>query len=832
MKKTISFFAVLFFTAISLGCFAQSNVEGGYVKNELRAPAYPLVNIDPYTSAWSMTNNLYGENVKHWTGKNFPLVGALRVDGKIYRFMGTEEVPLKTIIGTAAGEDWTGSYTFEQPNKNWESASFDAKNWQKGKGAFGTRDESNVKTVWETKDIWVRREITLKENYSHKKLYLKYSHDDDAEIYINGTLVVSTGDGYKKNLIIAIPDNVAKTLKVGKNVIAAHVKNRRGGALIDFGISTEVEAVKRMSTTAVQKSVDVQATQTHYKFACGNVDLDLTFMAPLLMENLYLVSRPVNYIGYSVKSNDGKAHDVSIYFEAAPDWALEDTARPSVSSSYVKNNLSFVKTGSIAQEILGKQGDDLRIDWGYFYLSGEKNKVKSAVGNAFDLRKSFADNGNVSAKKQPKQGNIALSESLGKVNKATSGKIMIGYDDLYSIQYFKQNLRPYWNDKGDKTIETAFEEANREYADLVKKCSEFDNKLMADAIKSGGKEYAELCALAYRQAISAHKLVKSPKGEILFLSKENFSNGSIGTVDVTYPSAPLFLLYNPELAKGLLNHIFDYSESGRWKKPFPAHDIGTYPLGNGQTYGEDMPVEEGGNMLVLTYAIAKAEGNAKYAQKHWDVLTTWTNYLVEKGLDPENQLCTDDFAGHLAHNTNLSVKAIMGIASYGQLATMLGMKEVGDKYSQKAKEMAVAWEKMATEGDHYKLTFDKSNSWSQKYNLVWDKLFQFNIFDKVILDKEVKYYLTKQNQYGLPLDSRANYTKSDWIIWTATLSKDQSTFEKFVTPVHKFMNETVDRVPMTDWFNTNSKKQVSFQARSVVGGYYIKMLEDKYNEKK
>lgn len=143
-----------------------------------------------------------------------------------------------------------------------------------------------------------------------------------------------------------------------------------------------------------------------------------------------------------------------------------------------------------------------------------------------------------------------------------------------------------------------------------------------------------------------------------------------------------------------------------------------------------MPVEEAGNMLILTAAIAHAEGNAAYAKKHWDVLTTWTNYLVAKGLDPENQLCTDDFAGHFAHNANLSVKAILGIASYGYLAHMLGDTQTARKYTDKAKELAGYWMEMADDGDHYRLTFDKPGTWSQKYNLGLGQTFQMGSFPR------------------------------------------------------------------------------------------------------
>jgi len=284
------------------------------------------------------------------------------------------------------------------------------------------------------------------------------------------------------------------------------------------------------------------------------------------------------------------------------------------------------------------------------------------------------------------------------------------------------------------------------------------------------------------------------------------------------------LLYNTELAKALLNHIFFYSECGRWTKPFPAHDIGTYPIANGQTYPHDMPVEESGNMLTLTAAIAIIEGNAQYAEKHWKVLTTWAEYLAEKGFDPENQLSTDDFAGHLAHNTNLSIKAILGIASYGQLAKMLGKEDIADKYITLAREMAIEWMELADDGDHYRLTFDRPGTWSQKYNLIWDKVLKLNIFPDIVATKEIHYYLTLQNKYGLPLDSRKNFTKPDWIMWTASLAPDDTIFEQFIGPLHLFMKESATRAPMTDLFWTDKPYQYGMQARSVVGGFFMKML--------
>ncbi|MEO6837230.1 MAG: DUF4965 domain-containing protein, partial [Ginsengibacter sp.] len=572
-----------------------------------------------------------------------------------------------------------------------------------------------------------------------------------------------------------------------------------------------------------------------YNFTCGGVDLNLKFISPLLLKDMDILARPVSYISYNVKSNDGKKHEVKIYLGASSDIAVNIPSQEVQANSSKLKNLQILKVGTRSQPVLKKKGDDLRIDWGYFYVAAKNDaNTKQFISNSDEEGIASFLSGKENQQKQISGKSLMLNTviNFGSVSANAKEKFVeLGYGEIYSVQFFQQNLKPWWNRNGNSTIEQQLELAYNEYSIVVKKCDAFDKELDAKAIISGGEDYAKLCELAYRQSIAAHALVQGPIGEILFLSKENFSNGSINTVDVTYPSAPLYLLYNPKFLQGMLNGIFYYSESEKWQKPCPAHDLGTYPLANGQTYGEDMPVEESGNMVILTAAISKVEGNAKYAEKHWKELTDWVEYLSKEGLDPVNQLCTDDFAGHLARNANLSVKAIVAIGSYAIMAKMLGKNEVASKYHSMAKDMAKKWMQLADAGDHYALTFNDKNTWSQKYNLVWDKVLDLNIFPASVSKKEIDFYLTKQNEFGLPLDSRKTYTKSDWILWTATLTNTKSDFEKFIKPVYKFATETPDRVPLSDWHETTNGRHVGFQARSVVGGYFMKMLYDKLNSK-
>jgi hypothetical protein len=583
-------------------------------------------------------------------------------------------------------------------------------------------------------------------------------------------------------------------------------------------------------------------TRTIYEFEKGGIRLALTFFTPALASDLTILSRPITYISWEVRSVDSGTHAVSIYLDCSSLMAVNTPNESVVWSRAKVGDTELLGVGSSEQKILGVSGDDLRINWGHFYLAApDSANERLAPVNGREARNKFFTSGALpdadllDMPASPRNGAPVLAATIdfGTVGvKSISRHVLVAYDDLFSIEYLNRKLRPYWRKDG-ASFADLLRKAVSEYETLLQRAIGFDNALTADLTAAGGREYTELSVLAYRQAIGAHKLVADTDGTPLFFAKENFSNGCIDTVDVFYPSAPLFLLLNPKLVEGQMKPILDYASLPRWRWPFAPHDLGTYPLANGQVYGggerteeNQMPVEETGNMLILALAVARAEGNANLARSYWPLLTKWADYLRAKGLDPENQLSTDDFAGHLAHNSNLSIKAIEAVASYAELAKLVGDDGRAADYHNTAKQMAEQWERMSADGDHYRLAFDKPGTWSQKYNLVWDKVLGLNLFSPSIARKELAFYLHHQNEFGLPLDNRKTYTKLDWIVWTATLADDQKDFQALIAPLHRYADQTPSRVPLSDWYDTVDAKQQGFQARSVVGGVFIKMLAD------
>lgn len=450
------------------------------------------------------------------------------------------------------------------------------------------------------------------------------------------------------------------------------------------------------------------------------------------------------------------------------------------------------------------------------------------------------------------------------INKSAKGTFVAAFDDLISIFYFGEWLKGYYFKDG-ATIVDAINFALTEHNSIVEKCAAFDKRLKQDCDKVG-KDYYILACAALRQSIGAHKLVENKKGELLFLSKECGSNGCIGTVDISYPSMPLFLLYNPELVNAMMTGIFEFARSSVWSYEFAPHDIGMYPWCAGQVYGvnevdnkygckqnfiwrfpqvvpqtmpmlyvrpeksevyataRQMPVEECGNMLIMTAAAIQAGADVTIAKNNFDLLSVWVTYLEKYGLKPESQLCTDDFAGHLANNVNLAVKALVGIESFSIICSSLNKKDLAEEYRQKAEVFATRFKTLIGDGI-MPLAYGHEGTYSLKCNILFDKLFGFGLIDQAVCECETDYYIEKSNRFGVPLDTRKSYTKADWILWCVSLTDDKEKRERLFAPIVRYLAESPPRVPFGDWYDTVSGEAIEFKNRTVVGGIFAPLLK-------
>ncbi len=611
-----------------------------------------------------------------------------------------------------------------------------------------------------------------------------------------------------------------------------------GTACIDGETYRFMGKLHRNDDTPVltQTAFDYDALSTRYTFTGAGVTLKLTFTTPLLMDDLAVMTRPVSYLEIETASADGCCHDVTVKIAVSEEICLNLRSQsPVVTEVLDVNGRPTVKMGNSEQQVLNRSGDDIRIDWGYFYLTTSLGTAAAEVINIPYCPHKINRTEWSAAPEDYKEETTFASVTLPMHTCHDScALVTFAYDDIKSIEYFGDHLTSFWNKDG-MTITEAIDAAYNEYVPLMQRCTAFAEKMFHDAVRAGGEKYAEICEISYRQAIAAHKVAVDTEGQVLFISKECFSNGCAATVDVSYPSIPLFLLYNPELVRGMMRPIYKFARSDMWKFDFAPHDAGQFPLVNCQRYGMregelklefQMPVEECGNMLVMAAAVALADKETGFAEENMDLLEAWVKYLIANGYDPENQLCTDDFAGHLAHNCNLSLKAIMGITGLALIYRMLGRNEDADKLMEEAKKMADSFIARASNGDgSFRLAYDRPGTWSMKYNAVWDKLWGTGIFDPMVMQSEFASYRKHINPYGMPLDNRSDYTKSDWLIWTGTLAREKDDFIDYVTPLWKNYHHTESRVPATDWYFTTTSIQRGFQHRTVVGGHFMKLLE-------
>lgn len=589
-----------------------------------------------------------------------------------------------------------------------------------------------------------------------------------------------------------------------------------------------------------QLSINISTFKTTYIFKKDDFEFILNFTSPLTLDDLNLLSMPICYLSYEFKSET--KHEIEVSLALNEGW-LYNEANEALLNGIHGETFSFpsFKLSSFRgkrQLYIAASNDEYLADQGTFYLSGEESyfldgtSLQTYLNNNFQLTSDGED------------------KYLFAINRKQKGIIAIGREDYFSFQYFDEMLTPYYFKDG-KNIFDGFKKLYKNFEKIENKLNKFDEKLKQDSLLVN-ENYYQILVASYRQAIAAHKLGITKNNELVFISKECGSNGCAATVDITYPTSPILFLYNPNLLKASLKPIFDFAKKPIWKFDFAPHDAGKYPTIIGQVYAYkfkqdspyenydnifnfpknkdiydfkyQMPVEESANMIILSYGLYYYSKDLKFLKQNYKTLHKWANYLLKHGLIPENQLCTDDFSGHLDKNTNLSIKSVVALRCFYEIAKKIKDKKTMNVFKKGYKNCVNFIENVSNEKEFLPLTYEKDdNRYSLKYNLAFDKVFKFNLFSESLYNKEINEYKKHGDKFGLPLDPRDNFVKVDWSMWVASFSDDILKKELINQTIY-FLENTKTRKPFPDWYRSSNGDCFSFKNRTVVGGNFLPLL--------
>ena len=590
-----------------------------------------------------------------------------------------------------------------------------------------------------------------------------------------------------------------------------------------------------------QTLLEVTPVRSRFHLQGGGVSLVVEFLSPVEPGDLRRQSIPMSYLLVTAVSSDGRPHRVQLYLDISGEWTSGNVSRvirwAPVQVANVGANLQAWTVELQDQRPLTEHGQ--MAAWGtVVWATPRSERLTFQSGRDLAVRGRFVSTGRLTNDNDTNYRAISdhwpvfgFSTDLGQVGSSpVTMPLSIGHVRTPAVAYLGQSLQPWWTRhfSGWQAMLAFF------HADLgaaQARANALDTRITADADAAGGKSYVGLCDISLRQAYAGTELVVGPGGAPWAFLKEISSDGNVSTVDVLFPASPVWIYADAGYLRLLLEPLLAYAEAGGWPKPFAEHDLGaSYPnaAGHNNRREEDMPVEESGNMLILSAAyLRRRPAQAReFAAAHYVILKQWADYLVASLPDPGFQNQTDDFAGFIAHKVNLAVKAIIAVAAMGQIAEAAGNRSDAGYYQGKARHFMSYWREHAQDpaGQHLDLTYNGSDggdgTWGTTYNAYADRLLGTGLVPSSIRAQQAAWYQRMSNPFGLPLQVPHSYAKSDWQIITAAWLSDYPIKQELIERVYAYASATPSRVPFSDLYDTITGHQVAFQARPVQGGIF------------
>ncbi|KAH1580094.1 hypothetical protein KXW39_004810 [Aspergillus fumigatus] len=579
---------------------------------------------------------------------------------------------------------------------------------------------------------------------------------------------------------------------------------------------------------AVVQGAEYTATHSVFTASAGTVMVTLDFFSPVSPANYLRQSLPFSYLTVSVSGTAGNS--VQVFSSIDGRWTGE-----SEGAVCEFNNAGSTAMFSLKVEdaTLYAESSDMAT-WGEAIFASRpasSSKLSFASGNKALVMSQFVKVGRLAAgRQQCKSGDIvALSHDLGVVIGDQEVTFAIGYVREKAINYLGKAYTGYYRAEYPDTYK-AVSYFLDDYLDALSESLILDRKLSTTAESVAGQKYADIVTLSTRQAYGGIDLTipddTLDSSETLAFIKELSSDGNVNTVDVIMPAFPIYWVMDPDYIRLLLEPMMKYLSAGRWHKPYVIHDMGShYPnaIGHDDQQAEPMPIEECGNLMVLILAYVRATGDEAWAAQYFNILKGYADYLVQNGIDIAEQLSSNDAAGPLANETNLAIKAAVGLKAFGELTGLTEYSSIADSRADLLFAQGLGTDEQKT---HFVLQYpDKPSSWKIPYNLYPDVLLGLGTFPREVHQMSSAFFKSVRGEYGVPLDSRQDWAKSDWNMWLAG-TLDNSTCSEFVNDLWAFVTNGKHDWPFSDRYIATSAKgntpgvPVLCRARPTVGGHF------------
>lgn len=595
-----------------------------------------------------------------------------------------------------------------------------------------------------------------------------------------------------------------------------------GQAYSLFGVSNTLDRLQEATVTAA----NFTSTHSIFTLEAGSKTFTLDFLSPVSPQNLLRQSLPFSYLTVSVSG--GSSESVQIYSDIDASW----TGKPnSAEWRFSTNGSTSIYHVSPADALPFTQNTENQALWGqvlYASRPSSQSTLSSASGALSTIRSQFVQDGALDGNNADwtSNGVVGLAHDLDDVSETASVTFAIGHVHEEAIDYLGDTQTGYYRTQYPSAV-SAISHFLDDYTDAASEATTVDNFIQQKGESAHSSNYSDILALSLRQTYGGIELTvpndSLDANEARAFIKEISSNGNINTVDVIYATFPVLYILSPDILRLLIEPIFDYMESDAYSETFAVHDLGThYPNATGHNPdGEDMPVEESGNILILTYAYQLATGNTDLTSTYSSLLEQYAQYLQKDGKYPSNQLSLNDALGPIANQTNLAMKAAVGLGIYGKITNQ-------DDYTTQGKSIAHALyeERLGTDADGTYFTIQYgNNTWFLVYNHYGDLLFDLDLFSDEAYNATTKFYPTVRKAAGVALEGGIDWGQTNWQGFVAA-TVDGTTRDLFISDLHAYIANGQNRAPFSDryWVADSGDNAAGdyfrFRARPTLGSHF------------